>query len=312
MIRAGEDFPGHVQEELEQWNISLFLQKLSDTPSTRASLQYEDSTFGRNVPKNAIGGAAMANFGPAKQFRYLSPPLRISPAEHLRFTPLLSSTMFHCLASPQDLEKLIISLLHTRCEESIDKRPLVIWEPAPPFCVPENLTASICAARLVDVVSPNHIELAALYGEAETALTASRLERMAVEFVERGIGPHGEGTIVVRAGELGCFVRSRAQETRWFPPYHAPAVPTASDRVVDPTGAGNAFLGAYSIGLLETGNILEATCYGVVGASFALEQVGLPKLNTLDSGREVWNGVDVRSRLLEYRERVNLTVERSH
>lgn len=73
--------------------------------------------------------------------------------------------------------------------------------------------------------------------------------------------------------------------------------------MVDPTGAGNAFLGAYAVGYLETGSVIEAACYGSVGASFAIEQVGMPE-KTLDGDEELWNGVNVLSRLREYTSRL--------
>ena len=72
--------------------------------------------------------------------------------------------------------------------------------------------------------------------------------------------------------------------------------------MVDPTGAGNAFLGGYSIGYLQTGGDIEqAACYGSVAASFALEQVGMPK--RIDGDEELWNGASVLDRLNEYRAR---------
>ena len=60
-------------------------------------------------------------------------------------------------------------------------------------------------------------------------------------------------------------------------------------------------------GWIETGDAVEASISGTVAASFAVEQVGLPYLTRSEKGKgdmEVWNGVDVRERLAEYRMRV--------
>ena len=59
-----------------------------------------------------------------------------------------------------------------------------------------------------------------------------------------------------------------------MPPYHLPG----STSVVDPTGAGNAFLGGAAMGYLEHGDFLKAAAYGSVAASFAVETVGLPDI----------------------------------
>ncbi|KAH6666326.1 pfkB family carbohydrate kinase-like protein [Halenospora varia] len=79
------------------------------------------------------------------------------------------------------------------------------------------------------------------------------------------------------------------------PPHHHP-----KSRVIDPTGGGNAFLGGLSIGLARGKEILEATAWGSVAASFAIEQVGMPVLKIDDLGVETWNGVEVEERMGVY------------
>ncbi|CAG8958476.1 hypothetical protein HYFRA_00009790 [Hymenoscyphus fraxineus] len=76
--------------------------------------------------------------------------------------------------------------------------------------------------------------------------------------------------------------------------------------VVDPTGGGNAFLGALSVGLARQKTILEATAWGSVAASFAIEQVGVPTVGVDEEGRETWNGVRVEERLEEFCKRTGL------
>lgn len=128
-----------------------------------------------------------------------------------------------------------------------------------------------------------------------------KIESLALRFLDSGVGPDGKGTVIIRAGEHGCFICARHLPPSWLPPFfkYGPRG-EHNGKVVDPTGAGNAFLGAYTIGYLNTGNIIEAACYGSVGASFALEQVGMPEIGSDISG-ELWNGESVLSRLQEYR-----------
>jgi bifunctional ADP-heptose synthase (sugar kinase/adenylyltransferase) len=104
-------------------------------------------------------------------------------------------------------------------------------------------------------------------------------------------------------------VQSRDVDPKWLPPFYVAAVgENQASGVVDPTGAGNAFLGAYSIGYLETGDVIEAAYYGSVAASFALEQVGMPRKNNEGKdSEELWNGARVRERLDQYKDRQEST-----
>lgn len=91
---------------------------------------------------------------------------------------------------------------------------------------------------------------------------------------------------------------SRTITPTWLPAYHQ----SGSGKVVNSTGAGNAFLGSFAIGYQDTGSFVEAAKYGAVGASFVVEQIGVPSL-TGNGIEELCNGASVRSRLEEYLKR---------
>jgi bifunctional ADP-heptose synthase (sugar kinase/adenylyltransferase) len=94
-------------------------------------------------------------------------------------------------------------------------------------------------------------------------------------------------------------------------PYYSPYSTGSglqSSKVVDATGAGNAFLGAYAIGYLKTGDIKEAAYYGSVAASLALEKIGVPRKDVTD-GHEKWNEIDVYRRLKVYMEQVSTATD---
>ena len=74
----------------------------------------------------------------------------------------------------------------------------------------------------------------------------------------------------MRLSEEGSIVYRADTGERW----HIPAVETT---VVDPTGAGNAYCGAFLAGWVTTGDLRTAELYGAVAASFLVEQVGLPR-----------------------------------
>jgi len=56
--------------------------------------------------------------------------------------------------------------------------------------------------------------------------------------------------LVIRAGKDGSYTFSRGQRI-WLPAYHQPGTSGAT-AVVDPTGAGNSFLGALAQGLISS------------------------------------------------------------
>ncbi|KAJ5490798.1 hypothetical protein N7539_002365 [Penicillium diatomitis] len=282
MINVGSDFPKAVKHELERWDATLVIREDLERPSTRGLLEYKDSTFG------------------PKDFQYTTALLSIQE-DNLKQTPLLASHAFHYLAAPADVKVRIPQLLALREEAGITGRPLIVWEPSPLFCGAELLEEVMQAASVVDVLSPNHLELARLFSVTlSEGFNRATIEGLAARCLERGIGPQGEGTIVIRAGEHGCFVSSRKIRSVWLDPYYSETLGKESDaKTVDPTGAGNTFLGSYAVGYLQTQDAVTAACYGSVGASFAMEQVGTPCLEA-QGDHELWNGVDVRCRLQEY------------
>ena len=223
---------------------------------------------------------------------------------------MLGSHSFHFLADPEELIEQVKQLLVLRREACISARPFMLWEPRPSSCRLSNLNAMFMAVREVDVFSPNHVELFAAFGKPVPApFDASSVEQLALPFKTSGIGPTGQGCVVIRAGENGCFIASTTQAPTWLPAYYEPfkgtniAATTPIKNPVDPTGAGNAFLGAFAIGSLDTCSVFDAACYGAVGSSFAVEQIGLPNLTNVN-GEELWNGENAFARLEEYRTRL--------
>ncbi len=111
--------------------------------------------------------------------------------------------------------------------------------------------------RECDVFLPNLEEAAVLTGEVSPAdMSAALLD-------------WGSDRVVIRMAEQGIWAQDR-QGNRW----RVPAVPT---QVVDVTGAGNAFCGGLLAGAVEGLPFLETALRGLVGASFAIEQVGVPE-----------------------------------
>lgn len=135
--------------------------------------------------------------------------------------------------------------------------PVMVWEPSPRSCISENFPeAFIKAVRIAAIVTPNHYELAKLVSHssrnreenhgADYSSDISDLHEMAdlvLKACDGKLGPDGQGSLIIRAGERGCFVvtcrKDRVPIKCHIPPYW-----TGEDlthRVIDTTGAGNAF-----------------------------------------------------------------------
>ena len=145
----------------------------------------------------------------------------------------------------------------------------------PAFVVADTMDLWINIARdaLLDVISRVHM-LTLNDSEARLLTGEHNLRKAAREIM--GLGP---GHVVIKKGEHGAMLVSRDDEL-----YLVPAYPV--DEVVDPTGAGDAFAGAFLGALARAGDttapgIRPALVYGSVVASFSVEAFSLDRLAAL-------------------------------
>ncbi|KAF2681156.1 pfkB family kinase [Lentithecium fluviatile CBS 122367] len=281
LLVAGDDFPETVREEIESWGTTLAMKKREGEKSTRGKLVYEDDTFG------------------PKTFTYSGAPLRATPTDLLN-TPLLHAKAFHFFGTPEEVAAQKPELLQLRKDNGIEERPFIVWEPLPASCTSINQQAFLSACKHVDVFSPNHLELSSIFSNPpEVEFDTDKLESYAQTILDSSMGTGGTGNIVIRAAEHGALSMSRTSRPTWLPAYY----PKGAPEVVDTTGAGNAFLGGFIAGWQRTGDVRDAVGYGHVAASFAVEGIGLPKVERVE-GRVVCNGAGVAQRLEEYKRKL--------
>jgi sugar/nucleoside kinase (ribokinase family) len=108
------------------------------------------------------------------------------------------------------------------------------------------------------IFSPNLEEAESLVGPGQP-----------LELIHR-LAEAGAQIVALRQGAAGSTVHHASSGQIW----HIPALAT---RVVDPTGAGNAFCGGFLVGWVQRGEVRLAGLYGAVAASFLVNQVGLPE-----------------------------------
>lgn len=228
-----------------------------------------------------------------RAFRYLTPKKRLE-ASDLIATGLVRARCVHLICSPARAAGLRNELI-----EAGAVRQIAVWEPVPDLCTPEHREKMLRTVGMMEVVSPNAEELAGFWADEE--LPEGEWERM--ETLAARVSEAGAGTVVVRAGKLGCLVVGKDGAVR-LPAYYDEVGERNHTKVVDPTGGGNAFVGGLGIGMARGMDMVEAAAMGTVAASFAIEQIGMPVLTQGVDGEELWNGVRVSDRLEEYRRRL--------
>ncbi|KAH9870982.1 hypothetical protein J1614_006556 [Plenodomus biglobosus] len=288
IVDCGSDFPPELRDLIAHWDSGVLIRETPGRLTTRGWNSYGEHEH--------------------RAFRYMTPKLRIDH-HALVSTPLLWAKSFHLICSPLRCIDLVENILDLRRQASNMQpadRPLFIWEPVPDLCVPEEAENCLKALKHVDVVSPNHGELGGFFGKdtnSKDSVDFRLVETLCSQWMESGIGPDGNGGSVVRCGKDGCLVTRNGMQ-KWLPAYHQSA-----EKVIDPTGGGNGFLGGLAVGLVRGGakpgleNLEEAAIWGSVSASFAIEQVGMPVLAYTPQG-ETWNGIRVVDRLSEFEHRV--------
>ena len=245
-------------------------------------------------------------------FRYMTPKIRLDAAD--LSPPLLAARSFHLICPSRRCMSMVKNIISARAAlpSSPSHQAVFIWEPVPDMCTPSELQNCYQACKSVDVISPNDGELLSFFGEDNVGISErwTLVEKRAEDFLRSGVGENQEGAVVVRAGGKGCYVAVLSRDIgvigRWLPAYHQDA-----SKVADPTGGGNGFLGGFAVGLIRsekehgTEKFIEAATYGSVAASFCIEQVGVPRLESYRQGQELWNGVKPFERLNDFQSRTN-------
>lgn len=306
IVDAGADFPPALLALITSWQTSALL---------------------RQRPNNEATTRGWNGYGAhdRRDFRYTTPKRRLT-ADDLPAESLLRARSFHLICGAGRCVELVQRTRERREAELrgvVDdgaEPPYFVWEPVPDMCTAAELPAVREALKVVDVVSPNHQELAALFAtrsggdghDDDGRLDPAEVEAQAAELVAgTGDSERAPTSVVVRCGAAGCFVlagHQKAQVRAWLPAWHSPANGGDPSRVVDPTGGGNGFLGGMAVGLVRSdGDVLEAARWGSIAASFCIEQVGVPNLTRTDDGQELWNGVGVSERLEEFKRRADGT-----
>ncbi|CAG8282723.1 unnamed protein product [Penicillium salamii] len=324
IVDVGSDFPSETLAVIKSWNTDCLFREDTSRLTTRAWNGYHPNE--------------------QRDFKYLTPKLRLEP-EMLSDKQLWSKT-FHMVCSASRCIYIVQTILQRR--EGLHKagkspsaahalqRPIFVWEPVPDLCTPEEQHNFFAANKVVDVVSPNHMELGMMFDQSSWTEDSQDGRDLVRTITESGIGPDGNGMLVIRAGKDGSYAYSKNCKI-WLPAYHQPDA-SGSSPVIDPTGAGNSFLGALAQGMVTTGrepfqviqsvlsqsenwekgldswgsyqNYPMALICATVAAGFVVEQIGVPQISD-ENGEELWNQSGFTERVRLYTQRLSKTLEES-
>ena len=131
---------------------------------------------------------------------------------------------------------------------------LTILNPAPAAILPDEVYG------LSDYFTPNETEAAILAGIP--VVTIEEAEEAAKIFLRRGID-----TVVITLGEKGAYVRNSVINQ------HVPAF-DMGDKVLETTGAGDAFNGGFAYALAEGMSLIEAVRFGSATAAISVTRLG--------------------------------------
>lgn len=130
-------------------------------------------------------------------------------------------------------------------------RTILVPAPAAPL---DDALLSLC-----DILTPNETEAEGLTGIAVASLADA--ERAADALLARGVG-----AVVLTLGENGALYRDRTRR------FHVPAYRCGP--VVETTGAGDAFTGAFAVALAQGRAIEEAVRFGCAAAGLSVTRPG--------------------------------------
>ena len=129
-----------------------------------------------------------------------------------------------------------------------------ILNPAPAAILPDEVY------ELSDYFTPNETEAAILAGIP--VVTIEDAEEAAKIFLQRGID-----TVVITLGEKGAYVRNSVINQ------HVPAFDMGG-KVLETTGAGDAFNGGFAYALAEGMSLIEAVRFGSATAAISVTRLG--------------------------------------
>lgn len=276
IVDRGVDFPEKVTKILESWGTGCSFRDDPNRPTTRGWNLYGENEF--------------------RDFKYLTPKKRIDVpdwVENFGTEQVKNMKCFHLLCSAERVGDILMKLKQYDFPQN-DNRTFV-WEPIPDLCNAEHIHEITKLLNMEEhrfIISPNAEEAARIFNEKEPLDLQGCIDLIRkFDYLMKS-----DNTCVLRCGKLGSLTlaprtQHGTREVIHFPAYHQ----ASPERVIDPTGGGNTFLGGYALGYAVTQDHRIAGILANVAAGCAIEQIGMPLRI-----ENKFNGFDFETRLQHY------------
>lgn len=241
LAAVGDDANGREARETlaRETNLSLDFVKTISGQATGVALITVDASSGENMISVASGANAVLSAESVDEL----------PEQIWR----QSRVFLACLESPLAAVARGLALAK---EHGL----LTILNPAPAPAAP--LPAEMLG--IVDVLTPNEIEAAALAGGTATSSIGGSQASLSLVESARRLQSHGAKQVIMTRGSAGCFVVDN----------EAAHLPAFRVQAVDTTAAGDAFNGALAIALSEGKALLDAARWASAAAALAVTRAG--------------------------------------
>jgi ribokinase len=261
--RYGQNFPPHWLTELEQHG--LHTQGLLPVPG-----DHEHRTF---YAYTADGQRNDTN--PAAHFARINQPLPVDLRGYIHSTPGQDDPYaYEPLAPrPQDWPAAFTAVTsvhlsplplatHLHVPKALRQRGVkqISLDPGERYMTRDRLSYIQQILTTIDVFLPSDQEVRSLFDDSIDLGAAAR-----------AFCAWGARLVVIKMGAAGVMVLEQGQQDPIIlPPYHR----QQDDRVIDVTGAGDAFCGGFMVGLARAGDAIHAAQLGLVSASLVIEGYG--------------------------------------
>ncbi|MDR3574380.1 MAG: PfkB family carbohydrate kinase [Anaerolineaceae bacterium] len=231
-----------------------------DFPQENLSSLREHGWDGRGLPQRAL--PSIRNWVIYQNDNQRTWILESDPGDFYALSPTLDDIPADYL----DARAFMLLAMDLAAQEALApqlrKKGLVALDPQEDY-IAGNVERILALLQHVDIYLPSQEEVHRILGHQD-------YEKACRQFAGCGVG-----SVVVKMGSAGSLIYERARDSF----FHIPIYPS---KVVDTTGAGDAYCGGFMAMYVKTGSLVDAGLAGAVSASFAIEDFGLSHMFAID------------------------------